>query len=58
MDYDNDGWVDIFHVTGHVYPEIEKQMAEVRFKTPRVVFRNLGNGKFKDVSALIGSWSE
>jgi hypothetical protein len=54
MDYDNDGWADIFHVTGHVYPEIENYHLDATFKTPRIVYRNLGNGKFKDVSAQMG----
>jgi hypothetical protein len=54
MDYDNDGWTDIFHVTGHVYPEIENYHLDATFKTPRLVYRNLGNGKFKDVSAQMG----
>ena len=53
MDYDNDGWPDILYVTGHVYPEIEHNLGRT-FKTPRIVYRNLGNGKFKDVSAQMG----
>jgi enediyne biosynthesis protein E4 len=53
MDYDNDTWPDIFHVTGHVYPEIESQQLG-RFLTPRLVYRNLGNGRFKDVSSVLG----
>ncbi len=55
MDYDNDGWPDIFHVTGHVYPEIENYNLDASFKSPRIVFRNMANGKFKDVSAELGS---
>ena len=54
IDYDNDGWPDIFHVTGHVYPEIVTYHLETPFKTPRIVYRNMGNGKFKDVSAELG----
>jgi hypothetical protein len=54
VDYDNDGWPDIFHVTGHVYPEIVTYHLETPFKTPRIVYRNMGNGKFKDVSAQMG----
>jgi hypothetical protein len=54
MDYDNDGWPDIFHVTGHVYPEIESYNLDATFKSPRIVYRNMGNGKFKDVSAQMG----
>ena len=54
MDYDNDGWPDVFHVTGHVYPEIESFNLDASFRSPRIVFRNMGNGKFKDVSATLG----
>jgi len=52
VDFDDDGWPDILYVTGHVYPEVE-QIGEP-FKTPRVVYRNLGNGKFANVSAQMG----
>ena len=54
MDYDNDGWPDIFHVTGHVYPEIEEYHLDTQFTSPRLVYHNLGNGKFKDVSKDLG----
>ena len=54
MDYDNDGWTDIFHVTGHVYPEIEEFHLGGQFVSPRLVYRNLGNGKFQDVSKEMG----
>jgi hypothetical protein len=54
MDYDNDGWPDIFHVTGNVYPEIEQAPQNSHFTTPRVVYRNLGDGKFRDVSKDLG----
>ncbi len=54
IDYDNDGWPDIFQANGHVYPEIEKYNLGQTFKVPRIVYRNLGNGKFKDVSAQLG----
>jgi len=53
-DLDNDGWLDIFHVTGTVYPEVEKVHPDFKYKTPRVVYRNLGNGAFEDVSELCG----
>jgi len=54
MDYDNDGWADIFQVNGHVYPEIEEYHLEAQFLFPRLVYRNLGNGKFQDVSKKMG----
>jgi hypothetical protein len=54
IDYDNDGWADIFQANGHVYPEVEKYSVGATFKVPRIVYHNLGNGKFKDVSAQLG----
>ncbi len=54
IDYDNDGWADIVQINGHVYPEIDKYNFGESFKNPRLVYKNLGNGKFKDVSAEMG----
>lgn len=54
VDLDNDGWLDIFHVTGTVYPEVEKTYPNYKFKSQRVVYRNLGNGSFEEVSGLCG----
>jgi hypothetical protein len=54
IDFDNDGWPDIFVVTGHVYPEIDKANVGGIFKTPPMMYRNLANGKFKDVSSQLG----
>jgi hypothetical protein len=49
VDLDNDGLPDLFLVTGNVYPEIERKLPEYPFKTPRVIFRNLGNGRFEEL---------
>jgi enediyne biosynthesis protein E4 len=54
IDYDNDGWSDIVQVNGHVYPEIDHYNFGETFKNPRLVYKNLGNGHFKDVSATMG----
>jgi enediyne biosynthesis protein E4 len=54
IDYDNDGWSDIVQINGHVYPEIDKYNFGETFKNPRLVYKNLGNGNFKDVSAIMG----
>ena len=54
VDYDNDGWADIIQVNGHVYPEIAGHAIGQQFKNPRIVYKNLGNGQFKDVSASVG----
>jgi hypothetical protein len=54
IDYDNDGWPDIVQLNGHVYPEVDFYNFGESFKNPRLVYRNLGNGRFKDVSAEMG----
>lgn len=54
MDLNNDGWLDLFHVAGTVCPEVEKVYPEYKFRTQRVVYRNLGNGSFEEVSDLCG----
>ncbi len=53
VDLDNDGWQDIFQVNGHVYPELDRGSKE-SYRQPRVVYRNLGDGRFEDVSSLAG----
>ena len=49
VDLDNDGSPDLFMVTGHVYPEIERKLPQYPYKSPRTVFRNLGNGMFEEL---------
>ena len=54
LDLDNDGWLDIFLVNGHVYPEVEKLTTEAGYAQRKVLYQNLGNGKFADISEKIG----
>lgn len=54
VDYNNDGWTDILQVNGHVYPEVDRYNFGETFKNPRLVYKNLGNGTFKDVSSQMG----
>ena len=49
LDLDNDGFPDIFMVTGHVYPQVERTLPQYPKKTPRAVFRNLGLGTFEEL---------
>lgn len=53
-DFDNDGWKDLLQVAGHVYPEVSSIDATEAYQRPRLVYRNLGNGHFEDVSSLSG----
>jgi len=48
VDLDNDGWSDLFIAAGQVFPELERQ-APFPYKNPRIVFRNLGAGKFEEL---------
>jgi enediyne biosynthesis protein E4 len=50
LDVDNDGWLDILAVNGHVYPEVDTSRLGSTYKEPRILYWNEGNGKFKDVS--------
>src|SRR5262245_58110265 len=54
FDFDNDGWKDIFMVNGHVYPEVEALNANSPYKQERLIFWNLRNGTFLDISAQAG----
>ncbi len=54
VDLDNDGWQDIFQVNGHVYPELDHNGGTETYRQSRVVYRNLGDGRFEDVSAMAG----
>jgi hypothetical protein len=55
VDLDNDGYPDLFLVTGSVYPEVERQLPAYPFKTPRLVFRNLGDGRFEELIEEAGA---
>ena len=50
LDLDNDGWLDLFLVNGHVYPEVATLKTEAGYKQRKVVYRNLRNGRFADVT--------
>ena len=54
MDLDNDGRLDLFIANGHVYPEIDEFDVESKYAEPRQVYRNLGNGRFKELTKEIG----
>jgi hypothetical protein len=54
FDFDNDGWKDLFVARGNVLDNIAK-LSKRTYEEPNTVFRNLGNGKFEDVSAQAGS---
>lgn len=54
IDLDNSGWKDVILVNGHVYPQVDSAKLGIHYKEPKLVFKNLRNGAFKDVSAESG----
>jgi enediyne biosynthesis protein E4 len=54
MDYDLDGYLDIFAANGHVSDDVAVVQPTVRYAQPAGVYRNLGDRKFEDVSAKLG----
>ena len=49
IDLDNDGLPDLFYVTGGIFPEVAARLPAYPMSTPRVVFRNLGGGRFEEL---------
>ena len=54
FDFDNDGWKDLFVARGNVLDNVT-MFSNRRYEEPNSVFRNLGNGRFQDVSAEAGA---
>jgi len=56
LDYDNDGWLDLFIANGHVYPEADKNPEwGSSYAQRHLLFHNLQNGKFAEVPAVEGT---
>jgi len=54
FDLDNDGWPDILICNGHVYPEVEQLKTEAAYAQRKLVYQNLHNGHFADISMQVG----
>jgi len=54
LDYDNDGWLDLLVVNGHVYPQVERAGLATRYAQRKLLYRNNRNGTFADVVATAG----
>lgn len=55
LDYDNDGWLDLFIANSHVYPEVDKEDWGTTFAERPQLFRNLDGAKFQEVPPVIGT---
>ena len=54
LDFDNDGWPDIFMANGHIYPEVDA-LHDTSFPQRKILYRNMGDGHFEDVSLRGGA---
>jgi enediyne biosynthesis protein E4 len=56
FDYDNDGWLDLFVVNGHVYPQLDKARlgASAGYRQRSLLYRNLRNGTFEEIAGGLG----
>jgi hypothetical protein len=55
FDMDNDTWPDILVCNGHVYPEVEQLKTEAGYAETKLLYRNLGNGRFAEVTQDAGA---
>jgi hypothetical protein len=55
FDYDLDGWPDVFVANGHIDPDIQRVQANVKYAMPPHLFRNMGKGKFEEVTKSMGA---
>jgi hypothetical protein len=54
FDYDNDGWLDLLVVNGHVYPQVERAGLSTAYRQPKLLYRNRRDGTFADAGREAG----
>ena len=54
FDFDNDGWVDLFVASGHVYPQMDSLDSGPRYREPLMLHMNNHDGTFTDSAAAAG----
>ncbi|MDW8366965.1 MAG: CRTAC1 family protein, partial [Abditibacteriales bacterium] len=55
LDFDRDGWLDIFVANGHVMDDIEMYSDVATWKQPKQLLRNRGDGTFEDITEKVGT---
>ncbi len=57
FDYDNDGWLDLIVVNGHVYPQLDQARlgASAPYRQRKLFYRNRADGTFEEVGARFGA---
>ncbi len=54
VDLDNDGWLDLITVSGHVYPQVDTLPSGARYRQPKLLLLNRKDGTFCDASDEAG----
>jgi hypothetical protein len=54
-DFSNDGWEDLFLVSGHVYPQVDNAHLATKYLEPKLLFLNQRDGTFKNISRRVGA---
>ena len=54
VDYDNDGWLDVLVVNGHVYPQVEQAGGPIRYAQRKLLYHNNQNGTFTETTSTAG----
>ena len=54
LDFDDDGWPDLFMGNGHIYPEVDA-LSDISFHQRKILYHNGGDGTFEDVSLRGGT---
>ena len=54
LDFDSDGWPDIFMANGHIYEEVDA-LPDTSYKERKILYRNKEDGTFEDVSLRAGA---
>jgi enediyne biosynthesis protein E4 len=52
LDYDNDGWLDLFLANGHIFENVELTTDVVSYRQPNQLFHNAGNGSYTEADFL------
>jgi hypothetical protein len=57
LDYDNDGWLDLMAVNGHVYPQLDKALlgASAGYRQRALFYRNKGDNTFEEIGRSLGA---
>lgn len=55
LDFDNDGWKDLFLANGHVYSQLAGRKLHISYKQPSLLYRNRRDGRFEDISSISGA---